>query len=48
MRRSKKKKIMNWCEKVKEAMIDCEYPQVKAFARRNKLNENNISPCVMQ
>ena len=39
---------MNWYKKIKEAMINCEYPQVKTFARRNKLNENNTSPYVMQ
>ena len=29
-------------------MLNFEHPQVKAFVRRNKLNENNTSPYVMQ
>ena len=43
-----KERTMNCCKKVKESMTNFEYPQVKSFARRNKLNENNTSPYVMQ
>ena len=43
-----KERIMNWYQKVKEEMINCECPQVKSFTRRNELDETHTSPHVMQ
>ena len=39
---------MKWYKKVKEAMINCEYPHVKVFVLCSELDKNHTKPHILQ
>ena len=45
--RIQSKRIMNWYQKVKESMINSQYPQVQAFILRNELDPTKTKPHVL-
>ena len=42
------KATVQWYQKVKEVMINSQYPQVWAFVRRNELGLIKVKPYVLQ